>query len=121
VGRIISGTWTTNQTLRPLYAGEDVACALAGTSPTDPTGWAVRFTLVPAGGGTPVVVTSGITPSASGAGPYACTFSVPLTHAQTAALAPGVAGWQFDRADAGSEQVLADGTVEVLAPRAPLP
>lgn len=112
----------TNQTLKKFYTGEDVVYPLAGTSTTDPTAWTVRFTLVPFGGGSPVVVTGAITRTVTGVSPnFSCTFSVPLTHSQTVNLTAGVAGWQFDRTDSGSEQVLAEGTVEVLAPRAPLP
>ncbi|MDB5312644.1 MAG: hypothetical protein JWO38_6846 [Gemmataceae bacterium] len=113
----------TNQILKPFYAGEDVVYPLTGTSPTDPTAWAVRFTLVPAGGGTPVTVASPtITRTVTGSAPsFSCVFSVPLPHAQTLTLTAGVAGWQFDRTDVGTEQVLASGTVEVLAPVVALP
>ena len=111
-----------NQIIDPFYRGEAVSYPFTGTFDSDPTAWAVRFTLVPSSGDAVEVTSPTVTASVTdnGDGTWDATFTVPLTHAQTDLLATGEAGWQFDRTDSGSEWLLGEGTVEILEPRADL-
>lgn len=104
----------TGQSLDTIYQGEDISIPFAIT--TNPTGWAVKFTLLPVSGSNVVVTGLGV----SGSAPT-WYLTVPLASATTAALATGPARFQVHRTDTGSAELLASGTVSVADPFADIP
>lgn len=101
----------------PLRRGEDARAALSGTFTTDPTDWAVTFTmrrgaaeleLTTAGGAVAVSVTGG--------GPYSATWTVTVPAASSAALTAGTWLVELARTDSGGRTVLAAGVWPVLDP-----
>lgn len=105
------------QELPPMYIGEDPDYVLRGVSQTDPTSWAVKFTVIPQDGTTAELTSPTITRTVTGSeAPYICVFTIPLDAAQTLLFEAGVATFLFERTDAGSKTVLAEGTIQVEEP-----
>lgn len=104
----------TGQTLDTIYQGEDVSIPFRIT--TDPSAWAVKFTLVPSSGSS--VVQTGL--SVSGTSPT-WYITADLDTATTAALAVGQARFQLHRTDTGSAELLASGVLTVAHPLATIP
>lgn len=98
-----------------IERGQDATLRVTGTDGTNPTGWALLFTIVPFTGKTTATYsTTSISISGPVAGEY--TFTVPLTRAQTLALALGTYSWDIWRTDTGSNIPLASGTLSVITP-----
>lgn len=105
------------QELEPMYVGEDPDYVLRGSSQTDPTNWAVKFTVIPQDGTTATVTSPTITRTVTGSeAPYICVFTIPMAAEQTLLFEAGVATFLFERTDTGSKTVLAEGTIQVEEP-----
>jgi hypothetical protein len=86
--------------------GADGEIVLTGDDNTNPTGWAMKFTVAATQGGTPLVEVTAIT--VGGAGPY--TLTVPLSRAQTGTtLTADKYFADLWRTDVGSNRPLASG------------
>jgi hypothetical protein len=97
-----------------IYKGEAViqpfTHVLEGTTtPVNITGWTITFTLKRKSTDTAALLTvTGAVVSGS-----AGTYTISLTHAQTAALYAGTYTYDIQRTDAGSEAVISIGTFTV--------
>ena len=104
-----------------IKRGEDVALALNGVDNTNPSGWALKFTLVAFPGASTAVLD--LTPVVSGPVSGVFVITTTLTRTQTLALLnPTTQGysktyyWDVWRTDTGSNVSLASGTLLVSAP-----
>lgn len=104
----------TAQSLDTIFQGEDITIRFRIA--TDPTGWAMKFTLIPSAGNS--VVTTSLTVSGSSPAWY---IAVTINSATTAALATGVGRVQLHRTDTGSAELLATGSVMIADPPADIP
>jgi hypothetical protein len=105
---------TLNQSLT-IVRGNDISIVLSGASSdfaSDPSAWAMQFSVARNRGQTPVLTITAIT--ISGSGPYVAT--IPLTRAQTSLLALDQYDWDLHRTTSGSVSVKAGGALQVLAP-----
>jgi hypothetical protein len=96
-----------------VYRGEDAEIVLTGEDDTNPTGWALVFTISAYPTQTPV--TLAVTDvTVGGAGPY--TFTIPLTRAETSDLTADEYHADLWRTDSGNNVRLAGGRIKVLNP-----
>jgi hypothetical protein len=89
--------------------GADAEIVLTFTDTTNPTGWAMKFTVAATKGGTPLVEVTAITISGPDAnGKYSLT--TPLSRAQTGTTLTDDKYWaDLWRTDSGSNRPLASG------------
>ena len=97
------------------FHGEDVSIVLTGEDNTNPTAYAMAFTLSRSPSQSVLLTITQASMTVAGSGPY--TISIPLTRAQTGTtLTVDKYWWDLWRTDSGSNKRLAGGTLELHPP-----
>ena len=102
------------------FHGEDITISLTGEDNTNPTAYAMAFTVSRYPGGSALLTITQASMTVSGSGPY--VIAVPLTRAQTGTtLAPatypdGVFHCDLWRTDSGSNLCIASGKLTLKDP-----
>jgi hypothetical protein len=92
-----------------LVRGQDLRLDFALAPPEDITGWTISLQIAPTLGGTvSTTLTASLTDAARG------LFSVTIEDGDTVSLALGRHVWDCKRTNAGNEEVLAQGTLDLL-------
>lgn len=99
-----------------LFVGEDKVFQYTiyqsdGVTPQDITGWTLSWTLAASSSGAALITVAGVITNAAGG---VLTVTVPDTPSGTDALSDGMYWHELKRTDAGSETVLAWGTIPVV-------
>jgi hypothetical protein len=100
------------------FAGEDIAIVLTGEDNTNPSAYAMAFTVARfpiSQGGSALVTVTQASMTIAGSGPY--TISIPITRLQSGTTL-GAGEWVADlwRTDSGSNKRLAGGKLQLIPP-----